>query len=73
MSVDEVTDIRCDGVVKYAYEWNNINVWGRTDDGTFSGTTSYFDISYTSYVPYHANLFLRNTTFCYFINPNETR
>lgn len=56
VSVYEITDIRCDGVVEYAYEWNNVDVWGKTEDGLASGTPYYFDISYTSYVPYHANL-----------------
>jgi len=25
----EIKDLRCDGLVEYCYEWNNVNVWGR--------------------------------------------
>lgn len=53
---DEIDDIRCDGVVKYAYEWHNIWVWGRSDTGTSSGTPTNFDVSSMSYVGEHQNL-----------------
>ncbi|MCX7571008.1 hypothetical protein OS242_13745 [Tumebacillus sp. DT12] len=56
ITVDEITDIRCDGVVEYAYEWNNVWVWGRSSDGTTSGTPQHHDISLTSYTSEHNNL-----------------
>jgi hypothetical protein len=56
ISVNEITDIRCDGVVEYAYEWNNIWVWGKTTTGTASGTPTHFDVSYVTYAKEHANL-----------------
>ncbi|MGF7046441.1 hypothetical protein J2T13_000917 [Paenibacillus sp. DS2015] len=56
LSPDEIDDIRCDGVVEYAYEWNNIPVWGRTDTGTSSGTPTHFDVSKVSYISEHQNL-----------------
>ncbi|MBC2581540.1 hypothetical protein [Clostridium sp. DJ247] len=56
VNVSEISDIRCDGVVEYAYEWNNVWVWGKSSTGTSSGTPTHFDISYTSYVSEHANL-----------------
>ncbi|MGX1984152.1 hypothetical protein EDD69_1303 [Thermolongibacillus altinsuensis] len=56
ISVSEITDIRCDGVVEYAYEWNNIWVWGRSSTGTASGNPTHHDISYTAYASEHANL-----------------
>lgn len=52
----EIDDIRCDGVVEYAYEWNNIWVWGRSNTGTSSGTPTHFDVSNMSYVGEHQNL-----------------
>ncbi|WP_349408976.1 hypothetical protein [Pseudalkalibacillus sp. SCS-8] len=56
VAVDEISDIRCDGVVEYAYEWNYVWVWGKTNDGTKTGTPTNFDISYVPYVSEHANL-----------------
>jgi hypothetical protein len=56
ISVGEITDIRCDGVVEYAYEWNNLWVWGRSSTGTSSGTPTHFDVSYVPYAKEHANL-----------------
>jgi hypothetical protein len=56
ISVDEITDIRCDGVVEYSYEWNNIWVWGRSDTGTSNGTPTHFDISNVSYTDEHNDL-----------------
>lgn len=56
VSVSEITHIRCDGVPEYAYEWNNIWVWGKSDTGTSSGTPHHFDVSYTAYVEEHNNL-----------------
>jgi hypothetical protein len=52
----EIDDLRCDGVVEYAYEWNNHWVWGRTDTGTKSGTPTHFDVSYLAYASEHQNL-----------------
>ncbi|MEH7115972.1 hypothetical protein V7128_00930 [Neobacillus vireti] len=56
INVYNITDIRCDGVVEYAYEWNNYWVWGRTDTTTQSGTPTNFDVSYVTYAKQHANL-----------------
>ena len=56
ISVYEITDIRCDGVVEYAYEWNNIWIWGKANPPNSSGTPTHFDISYTEYCDEHANL-----------------
>lgn len=56
INVDEITDIRCDGVVEYAYEWRNVWVWGRSDTGTSSGTPTHFDVSYPDYVWEHNNI-----------------
>lgn len=56
ISVYEITDIRCDGVVEYSYEWNNIWVWGRTSGGTASTNPTHFDVSYVPYAKEHANL-----------------
>lgn len=53
---NEIDDIRCDGVVEYAFEWNNVWVWGRTDTGTSSGTPRHFDVSNMLYVGEHQNL-----------------
>ncbi|MVO99695.1 hypothetical protein [Paenibacillus lutrae] len=52
----EIDDIRCDGVVEYAYEWNNHWVWGRTTDGTKNGTPTNFDVSNIKYAKEHQNL-----------------
>jgi hypothetical protein len=29
VNVNEITDIRCDGLVEYAYEWNGLWIWGQ--------------------------------------------
>ncbi|MGG1642456.1 hypothetical protein ACIFQM_14495 [Paenibacillus sp. NRS-1782] len=54
--VDEITDIRCDGVIEYAYEYNDVYVWGPSSTGTNSGNPTDFDISTKVNVQYHANL-----------------
>lgn len=56
ISVDEITDIRCDGVVEYAYERNEVWIWGKADPPISSGTPTHFDISNTAYCDEHANL-----------------
>ncbi|MCP4549390.1 MAG: hypothetical protein GY835_23290 [bacterium] len=56
VTVDEITDIRCDGVVEYSYEWNNLWVWGRSDNGQSSGTPQHHDISRIEWVEEHNNL-----------------
>jgi len=56
ISPDEVAEIRCDGVVEYAYEWNNFWVWGKSSTGTSSGTPTNHDISYINYYGEHNNL-----------------
>lgn len=56
INVSEITDLRCDGVVEYSYEWNNIWVWGRSSTGTSLGTPTDFDISVPSYASEHQNL-----------------
>jgi len=47
ISPSEVVKLRCDGLVEYCYEWNNVWVWG--DSGTN------YDISYVSYLGEHNN------------------
>jgi len=39
VSVNEIDQLHCDGLVEYCYEWNNQWVWGRTDNGQSSGTS----------------------------------
>lgn len=56
VSPSEVDELRCDGLVEYAYEWNNFNVWGRANPANDTGTPQHHDISFTSYVSEHANL-----------------
>lgn len=56
VNVSEITDIRCDGVIEYAYEWNDLYVWGHSSNGTSSGTPTDFDISSKANVKFHANL-----------------
>ena len=45
IAADEIDKLRCDGVVEYCYEWNNIWVWGK------NGT--HYDISNADYVDEH--------------------
>jgi len=52
----EIDNIRCDGFLEYCYEWNNIWVWGRTDNGQSDGTPQHHDISRTEYIDEHDNL-----------------
>ncbi len=47
---DEVTDIRCDGIVEYCYEYYGIPVWAMNQD------ISHYDISSPSFVNEHNNL-----------------
>lgn len=56
ISPDEISELRCDGVVEYSYEWNNFWVWGRSNTGTSSGTPIHHDISYYYYYSEHNNL-----------------
>jgi hypothetical protein len=56
VSVSEIYELRCDAVVEYSYEWNNLWIWGKSDTGTSSGTPHHFDISYVPYVTEHNNL-----------------
>ena len=56
ISVSEITDLRCDGVVEYSYEWNNYWVWGKTSNGAKDGTPTNYDVSYVTYAKQHANL-----------------
>lgn len=56
LQVNEIEKIRCDGVVEYAYEWNNFNVWGKSDTGTSQGNPIHHDISYVLYIDEHNNL-----------------
>lgn len=53
VQVSEITDIRCDGVVEYAYEWNYVWVWGKSDNAQSTGTPQHFDVSYVPYLPEH--------------------
>lgn len=56
IEVSEISDIRCDGVVEYAYEWNNVWIWGKSNDNTSSGTPTNFDVSYENYCDEHDDL-----------------
>ncbi|KWX86349.1 hypothetical protein AMQ83_19415 [Paenibacillus riograndensis] len=56
VQVYEITDIRCDGVIEYAYEYNDLYVWGHSSNGTSSGNPTDFDISSKANVQFHANL-----------------
>lgn len=42
IQVHEITDIRCDGVIEFAYEANDVPVWGATNTLTSSGTPLYY-------------------------------
>jgi len=57
---DEITDIRCDGVVEYSYEWNDIEVWGISNTGNEYGTPHHYDVSSAYYVEEHNNLCMEN-------------
>ncbi|MGF7048527.1 hypothetical protein J2T13_003035 [Paenibacillus sp. DS2015] len=39
VSPDEVTEMRCDGVVEYVYEWNNFKVYGNSTNWDVSKAT----------------------------------
>lgn len=56
ISPSEIANIRCDGVVEYAYEWNNFWVWGRANPCNSSGTPEHHDVSYVDYYSEHNNL-----------------
>lgn len=56
ITTDEIQNIRCDGVVEYAYEWNFVEVWGKSDDGTRWGTPSDHDVSVAANKPEHDDL-----------------
>lgn len=45
VSPSEIDELRCDGVVEYAYEWNDLWVWGKANPANSSGTPQHFDIS----------------------------
>ena len=49
ISPSEVKRIRCDGLVEYCYEWNNIWVWGKNG--------VHYDISRTEWVGEHNNFY----------------
>ncbi|MBU5353091.1 hypothetical protein KQI74_12390 [Paenibacillus barcinonensis] len=51
-----VGNIRCDGVVEYSYEYNDLWVWGKADPNNSSGTPKDFDISQKANVKAHSNL-----------------
>lgn len=40
VDVNEISSIRCDGVVEYTYEWNNFSVWGSDDNWDVSVASS---------------------------------
>lgn len=56
INVSEITDIRCDGVIEYAYEWNNVWVWGKSDTGGSGGKPQHYDVTYIPYAKEHADL-----------------
>jgi len=42
----DIYKLRCDGVVEYCYEWNNISVWGISNTGNMYGDPHRFNVSY---------------------------
>ena len=56
IDVYEITDVRCDGVVEYAFERNGVWVWGKADPPNSSGTPTHFDISLSAYCIEHEDL-----------------
>lgn len=51
-----INNIRCDGVVEYSYEYNDVWVWGKASPNNSTGTPTDFDISKASNVASHGNL-----------------
>ncbi|MBN1670148.1 MAG: Ig-like domain-containing protein [Kiritimatiellae bacterium] len=56
IEVNEITGLRCDGLVEYCYEKNDVWIWGKTDNGQADGTPQNFDVSRTEWVVEHADL-----------------
>lgn len=46
---NQVTDLRCDGLIEYCYEWNKLEVWGKN--------ASNYDISLTANVEDHNDMY----------------
>lgn len=53
---NHINNIRCDGVVEYSYEFNDVYVWGKASPNNSTGTPTNFDISKASNVASHGNL-----------------
>ena len=49
ISPHEVSDLRCDGLVEYCYEYNGLSVWGRY--------SSHYDVSRTEWVSEHNDFY----------------
>ncbi len=57
IDVDEITEIRCDGIVEYCYEWNWIPVWAISDNGQYGNPDlTRYDICDPAYVEEHNNV-----------------
>ena len=52
---NEITDIRCEGVIEYAYEFNWIDVWGISNTGNQYGSPHHHDITDPEYLEEHNN------------------
>lgn len=50
-SLEDVGELRCDGLIELAYEWNDIMVWGMKDED--SGQVHY-DMEVESYLAEHS-------------------
>jgi len=49
VDINEIEELRCDGLVEYCYEWNDYEVWGRNG--------SNYDVSIVANVAEHNNLY----------------
>ncbi|MFZ2538981.1 MAG: hypothetical protein WAX04_08770 [Oscillospiraceae bacterium] len=52
----QIANLRCDGLVEYAYEWRNFWVWGRANPCNTYGTPQNHDVSDVDYYSEHNNL-----------------
>ncbi len=55
---NEITDIRCEGVIEYAYEYNWIDVWGISNTGNQYGFPHHHDITDPEYLEEHNNWYI---------------
>ena len=54
VGANEIEELRCDGLVEYCYEWNDLYVWGK------NGTN--YDVSVTNNVEDHNDLYVNSIT-----------